>query len=70
MRLKSDIEQYFEDLGYHVGWDYSRKLGESWWEITEPSSNKMIAQIDKDVPITAIVEDLLCLREGKDTTSK
>lgn len=69
MRAKTDIEEYFERLGYLVGWDENRKLGERWWEIIDPKTNKMFCQIDMGVPIEAIIEDFICLRENRKTTS-
>jgi hypothetical protein len=64
-----EFTDYFVNLGYTIDWDYNRRLGEQWWEIIDPKTNKMFLQIDKGVPISAIIEDFICLKENRETTS-
>lgn len=66
----NDIKKYFENLGYIVDWDFSRTLREEWWEIIHPNTNRLICQIDKHPSLESVIEDLICLRENRETTSK
>jgi hypothetical protein len=66
--MKSDVEEYFEFLGYTVTWDFKASTRETWWEIMKDS--KGVCQIDTGVPVTSIIEDFICLHLKKSPTSK
>ena len=57
------IKKFFEDLGYHVSWDFSNRYGGFWWEFLD-DNREIIAQIDMGVSLEYIVEDLCCFHLG------
>ena len=58
---------FFSGLGYQVSWDFSRRYGKSWYEISDVVG--LIAQIDMGVPLGHVIEDMTALSEGRDGTS-
>jgi hypothetical protein len=64
-----EVRDYFEKLGYDVSWDFNKRSGERWWEISN-KNGKLIVQIDMDVPLSDIVEDICQFHQGKLGTSK
>lgn len=66
-RINDEVRAYFEALGYSVGWDHSFKHG-FWHEIFD--SEGLVAQIDRDVPLSDIIEDFTANAAGKSGTSK
>lgn len=66
--IDKEFGTYFTDLGYVVFWDFDKTSGETWWEILDTNS-KMVCQIDAGIPISSIIEDCICLKENRDTTS-
>ena len=62
------VQEYFEYLGYTVGWDSSRRTGECWYEIME--DGYLVAQIDRDIPLDDIIMDLCQFHLGKSGVSK
>lgn len=63
-----NVYKYFTDLGYKVLDDFSSRTCECWHEIY--GDKGLICQIDKGIPLNDILEDLKCIAEGKDGTSK
>lgn len=45
----SELEILFEKLGYKVSWDFSKKLGESWIEVLDPKSGRVVLQVSRGV---------------------
>jgi hypothetical protein len=66
--MDNEVSQYFKSLGYSVGWDFKAFTREVWHEIYT-KEGKLVCQIDKGVPLSAIIEDLKCFYLGKDGTS-
>jgi len=64
----TDFEAYFKGLGYNISWDCSRKTGESWWEILDPQTDRLILQIDNGVPLNVIIGDLVEYHTGIKST--
>ena len=62
---ENDVTEFFEKLGYEVTWDYN--TSGRWWEIKKNSIP--FVQIDMDIPLSAILQDFKCFREGKDGCS-
>lgn len=60
------VVQYFEALGYVVSWD--RDSNGAWFELLK--KGKMFAQIEMGIPLSDIIEDLICWHLKKPTTSK
>jgi hypothetical protein len=65
--IDSEVRDYFVILGYDVDWDYNRAAGESWHELYK--DGKLVAQIDKGVPLEDIIADLCAFHLGKDGVS-
>lgn len=64
--LSEDIADFFTALGYKYGWDTCG--GKAYHEITT-QDNEIVMQFDEGIPLTAIVEDLFCLKEGREPSS-
>ena len=65
---KNEVVAFFESLGYAVGWDFRGGTDPSWHEIRD--EGELVCQIDSGIPLSDILEDLLCIHEHKPTTSK
>lgn len=65
MSTKEILEyiEFFEKLGYTVSHDYYG--GEKWREIYK--NNKLILQVNWNVPLDILLEDLKQIKSGKDT---
>jgi hypothetical protein len=61
--IDDDVAPFFCSLGYRVSSDWSRRTMTCWWEISD--GDGLIAQIDKGVPISHIVEDLSAWHRGE-----
>jgi hypothetical protein len=64
---KGEVPDYFRSLGFKVSWDFSKISWEHWWEIYD---GDITVQIDQGVALADILEDLECIAEGRETTSK
>jgi hypothetical protein len=58
---KSDVTEFFEKLGYKVTWDFNNSG--RWWEI-QTTNHVTFVQIDMGIPLSAILQDFCCFREG------
>jgi hypothetical protein len=63
--VHDDFAEFWRGLGFVVTWDYDRKG--KWYEIL--SGDRLLLQVDFEVTLTAFVEDLPLLAEGKNGTS-
>lgn len=53
-RKDKGVQEFFESLGYYVGWDHNRHG--SWFELHDDG---IVAQVDMGVPLEFIVEDMI-----------
>lgn len=67
--LDSGIPLFFKKLGYKVDWDGRMDKEQFWYEILDPISEKIIAQIDLGTPINSMIEDMSLWTEGKEGIS-
>lgn len=67
-KIKDEITDYFESLGYKTTWDCNTRQGIEWYEILE--DNHLVCQIDIGVPLADLIEDMLCWEQDKEGTSK
>lgn len=58
----SDVSKFFKKLGYEVTWDFNDSG--RWWEILTKNNIEFL-QIDMGIPLSAIIQDFRCFREGK-----
>lgn len=68
-RKDAGVQEYFEILGYRVGWDQNYRRGQSWYELYDEDDH-LVAQIDMGFPLADIIEDMIAWHEGRDATSK
>ena len=54
--------QVFRSLGYGVDWDYSRKTGRRWYEISK--NGALFVQVDMGVPLAHIQQDFRVVLAG------
>ena len=65
LEINKEVEEYFKSLGYKYNFDFQRATGIEWHEIIDPKSNRMICQIDMNVPLSAIMEDFSSFKNGE-----
>ena len=65
---KNEVVAFFESLGYTVDWDFRGGTDPSWHEIRD--EGELVCQIDSGIPLSDILEDLLCIHENRPATSK
>lgn len=63
----AEVIKFFEANGFTHNWDFSRRIAEYWNEFY--LNGRLICQIDQNVPLTALIEDLKCWKDGKQPTS-
>jgi hypothetical protein len=57
--INQEVIEYFESLGYQCDWD--RCGGQKYHEILK--DGELVAQIDMGIPLQAIKEDLIHIRD-------
>lgn len=62
-----EIARYFTKLGYQVSWDFSRREGVEWYEISDDRNE--LLQIDMGVSLKALREDMICWSKDEEGTS-
>lgn len=62
-RKDKGVKEFFEKLGYEVGWDHNRSG--YWYELYDEDEG-MVAQVDWNVPLEVIVEDMIAWHLGKE----
>lgn len=70
IKESDEVANFFRKRGYKVSWDFSKRSGEYWYEIYKGDKPRDVLQIDMNVPLCDIVEDLKCVQEDREPTSK
>ena len=67
-KVNDEVAIFFRGLGYTVDWDFKWDNGERWYQIEDGEG--VICQPDLGVPLADLIEDFVCLHEGREPTSK
>jgi hypothetical protein len=65
--VDDEVSRYFRSLGYTVTWDFNRQRAEKWYELLD--GDRIVLQVDFNVPLACILEDILLMADGKPGTS-
>lgn len=67
LNMSKEITNFFEGLGYKVGWNCNYRIGKTWHEISNDKG--LVCQIDMGVPLSNIIIDFQCFHLGVAPTS-